>query len=100
MTYHHRRDYNKIGVNQEFDNINTNIYQKNNLDKYISNDKQQFINSIEKRNSSNDFGFYDIYLELDTKYRERNQLNNTDFIFKLSGRKDSSTGTNTGIIGL
>lgn len=92
---------NRLKEHMEFDSVtgnNSQQNQKNNNDINF----HELIHTIEQQNSNTKFGFYDIYLEFDTKYRDRSNISafNNEFKFKISGRKDASTGTKSGIIGL
>lgn len=105
--YRHTNGHNsRIKEHLEFDSVNRNVIQNNNnLPLYNVDNSNQFnelLQTIEEQNSNTKFGFYDIYLEFDTKYRDRSNVNtfNSEFKFRISGRKDISTGTKTGIIGL
>jgi hypothetical protein len=85
----------------EFDSVTRKNSQQNTINSNYT-DFNELIEAIEQQNSNTKFGFYDIYLEFDTKYRDRSNINefNNEFKFKISGRKDVSTGTKSGIIGL
>ena len=60
------------------------------------------LSSISNANSAPKFGFYHIYIELDSKYRDRSDISNvnSEFKFKMSGKKDINSGINSGVVGL
>lgn len=64
--------------------------------------QKELLNLLQEQNQNNKFGFYDIYIELDTKYRDRTNIekNNSEYVFKISGRKDVNAGIKNGIIGI
>ena len=77
----------------EFDSVTTKAH---------NNNFKELLKYVQNQNIATKFGFYDLYLELDSKYRDRSNKNtvNTDLVFKFTGRKDVSTGIKNGVVGL